>query len=109
MTAVHHLEATIKRAVTALVEALDPEQVILFGSAARGEFGPNSDLDFLVVLHVGKDTFPLHAKAQRALWDIDALIDVLFTTPERFSARKTIIGTIEEPAHREGKVVYARA
>ena len=32
-----------------VVEVADPDKIILFGSAARGRMGPNSDLDLLVV------------------------------------------------------------
>ncbi len=35
--------------VRRVVEAADPEKIILFGSAARGTMGPDSDLDLLVI------------------------------------------------------------
>jgi HEPN domain/Nucleotidyltransferase domain len=35
--------------VRRVVEAAQPDKIILFGSAARGEMGPNSDIDFLVI------------------------------------------------------------
>jgi len=35
--------------VQRIVAVADPEKIILFGSAARGELGPDSDLDLLVV------------------------------------------------------------
>jgi len=36
-----------------IVETANPLKIILFGSAARGELGPNSDLDILVVIPSG--------------------------------------------------------
>ena len=39
----------INELVRRIVEAVHPQRVILFGSAARGEMGPNSDLDVLVM------------------------------------------------------------
>ncbi len=33
-----------------LVDFYHPERIYLFGSAARGDYGPDSDLDFCVVL-----------------------------------------------------------
>ena len=42
-------EALLQRMTAALVEAADPEQVILFGSRARGDAGPESDVDLIVV------------------------------------------------------------
>jgi len=35
--------------VDEVVRATDPDEVILFGSVARGEDGPDSDIDLLVV------------------------------------------------------------
>ncbi len=39
----------LSEVVRRVVEAAAPEKIILFGSAARGEMGPDSDLDLLVV------------------------------------------------------------
>ena len=41
--------AMIERVIDAIVATVQPERIILFGSAARGEMHENSDLDFLVV------------------------------------------------------------
>ena len=43
----------IEEAVRRIVEAVHPRRIILFGSAARGEMGPNSDVDLLVVVRDG--------------------------------------------------------
>src|SRR5690606_20106517 len=40
----------IPEVVEDIVASVEPAQIILFGSAARGEMGPDSDLDLLVVL-----------------------------------------------------------
>ena len=42
-------ETLLGRMVTAIVDAADPEQVILFGSRARGDARPGSDVDLVVV------------------------------------------------------------
>jgi len=39
------LDEIVKR----VVAVADPDKIILFGSAARGEMGPNSDLDLLII------------------------------------------------------------
>lgn len=102
------LEAILERAVKALVEAVDPEQIILFGSAARGEFGEDSDLDFLVVVDDEKSLPEARLRARRALRGLGAPKDLVYTTPQAFEQRKHLIGSIEEPAHREGRVLYER-
>ena len=40
----------IGRMVKRIVKQFDPEQVILFGSQARGDAGPDSDVDLLIVM-----------------------------------------------------------
>ena len=40
--------------VRRIVEVAEPEEIILFGSAARGTMGPNSDLDLLVAWEPGR-------------------------------------------------------
>ena len=42
-------DALLERMVRAIVEEVDPEQVILFGSRARGDATAESDFDFIVV------------------------------------------------------------
>ena len=42
-------EGILQEIVRRIVEVAKPEKIILFGSAARGELGPDSDLDFLII------------------------------------------------------------
>ena len=39
----------LQEIIRRVVETAQPEKIIMFGSAARGEMGPNSDVDLLVV------------------------------------------------------------
>lgn len=43
-------EATLERMVRAIVEEVGPEQVILFGSRARGDQRKDSDIDLIVMM-----------------------------------------------------------
>ena len=42
-------QEVLDEVVRRIVEVAQPEKIILFGSAVRGEMGPNSDVDLLVV------------------------------------------------------------
>ncbi|MCZ6680040.1 MAG: nucleotidyltransferase domain-containing protein [Candidatus Poribacteria bacterium] len=42
----------IAELVQRVVEAIHPKRILLFGSAARREMGPNSDLDVLVIMQM---------------------------------------------------------
>ena len=54
-------------AVRRIVAVADPERIILFGSAARGEPKPDSDLDILVVKDGDYDHYQLTSELYRAL------------------------------------------
>lgn len=94
--------------VRRIVERFDPDQIILFGSHARGAGGPDSDIDLLVVMSVQGSRREKQVEIRLALHDLEFAKDVIVTTPEDFSWRKEIPGTIERPAAREGRVLYAR-
>src|SRR5438094_6312301 len=93
----------IGRMVKRIVKRFDPEQIILFGSQARGDAGPDSDVDLLVVMHVDGDVREKRLKIRGALHDIPVPVDIIVTSPEDFAWRKDVVGTIEWPATREGK------
>ncbi|MFA6242473.1 MAG: nucleotidyltransferase domain-containing protein [Candidatus Hydrogenedentales bacterium] len=105
--AVSH-DASIRRMVQRIVLGFDPERIILFGSHARGNPGPDSDVDLMVVVSVPGSKRERQLEIRLALHDIRVPKDIIVSTPEEFEWRKSIVGTIEEPAAREGKVLYAR-
>jgi hypothetical protein len=76
---------------------------------ARGDAGPDSDVDLLVVMPVSGPIRQKGVEIGVALQDIRLPKDVIVTTPEEFEWGKDTIGTIEWPAVREGKALYARA
>jgi uncharacterized protein len=100
--------ADIDRMVKRIVKKFRPERVILFGSQARGEAGPDSDVDLLVVMDFEGTAFDKELEIRLALHDVRVPKDIIVTTPEDFTCRKDIVGTIEWPAAREGTVLYAR-
>lgn len=103
-----NMKTVIDRLVKRIVAQFHPEQVILFGSHARGDAGPDSDVDFLVVMPVEGSVREKRLDIRLALREYHGPLDVVVTTPEKYSWRKDIVGTIEYPASREGKVLYAR-
>ena len=98
----------IRQMVRRIVRQFRPERIILFGSHARGDAGPDSDVDLLVVMPVEGSRREKAVEIGVALHDIRLPKDIIVTTPEDFETRKEIAGTIERPAARQGKVLYAR-
>jgi predicted nucleotidyltransferase len=98
----------IQRMVKRIVSRFAPDRIILFGSHARGCAGPDSDVDLLIIMPVQGSKQEQAIKIGVALHDIRIPKDLIVVTPEEFEWRKDVIGTIEWPAWREGKVLYAR-
>ena len=89
-----------------LVGQFHPERIILFGSYARGQADPKSDLDILVVCPIRGKRRDLMVAMDRSLRGLGLARDVIVLTPEEFDRAKQIPGTIAGPAWREGKVLY---
>ena len=101
-------ERAIRMMVQRLVDRFDPDQIILFGSQARGTAGPGSDVDLLVVMPVAGSKWEERVEMRIALHDIAVPKDILLATPEEIAQDRDLVGTIIRPALREGKVLYAR-
>jgi predicted nucleotidyltransferase len=95
--------------VKRIVKKHNPEKIILFGSQARSDAGPTSDVDILVVIDFSGPKLRKMVELQDVSDDVALPVDILVTTPEDFAWRKDVVGTIEWPATREGRVLYARA
>jgi predicted nucleotidyltransferase len=94
--------------VRRIVAVSDPQQIILFGSYARGDTGPDSDLDLLVVKDVEA---PRQESIQirRALRGLLVPIDVIVATPQHINQHRHTVGLIYRPALQEGKVLYEQS
>ncbi len=101
-------EQAIQLMVDRLVERFDPDQIILFGSQARGTAGPGSDVDLLVIMPVTGSKRARQLELRIALHDIAVPKDIILATPDEVARRRDIVGTIIRPALREGRVLYAR-
>ena len=89
-----------------VVEAAQPDKIVLFGSAARGEMGPNSDLDLLVIKGGKFNYWRLLTTIYRQLRDTEAAVDVVLVTPDDVERYGDSPCLVIYPALREGKVVY---
>ena len=103
------VQKKIEEMVRRIVERFHPEQVILFGSYARGQAGPDSDVDLLVVMAVSGSKRKLAVEIDLAVAGMGLPKDIIVVTPEEMARTKDIIGTIVYPAVREGRVMYDRA
>ena len=95
----------LQEIVRRIVRVAKPEKIILFGSAAREEMRPDSDLDFLVIKSC-KSRRKTARKIRRRLIGIGIPKDIIVATPEDIERYKDTIGLIYRPALKEGKVLY---
>ncbi|MGH7148199.1 MAG: nucleotidyltransferase domain-containing protein [Nitrospiraceae bacterium] len=98
----------IETIVQRLVAALTPERIYLFGSHARGDAGPDSDYDLLVVVHTS--ALPRYRRDQaafNALLGVGVAKDVLVLTHDEFERQKTVVCSLPATVEREGMLLYA--
>jgi predicted nucleotidyltransferase len=95
--------------VRRVLSAARPERIILFGSAARGEMGKDSDIDLLIVERSEGRRHDRAVAIRDAIGEIGWPVDVLIIAPERFEKTKNLIGGIAYPAHKYGRVLYEAA
>ncbi len=105
-------DALLQRMTAALVEAADPEQVILFGSRARGEAGPDSDVDLIVVeaepFGPERDRFAEALRLWRTLGGFRVAADVLVYSRDEVEYWRDSLNHVLARALREGRILYER-
>ena len=100
----------LREVIDRLVEAYRPERIYLFGSTARGEAGPDSDYDLLVVVADDADRDRRRSRlAYQALRGTGIAADVLVSTRSRFDARARVVASLPATVLREGRLLHAAA
>jgi predicted nucleotidyltransferase len=101
-------DPALVRIIRLLVTAYEPEQIFLFGSRARGDAGPDSDYDLLLVV---ADHAPPERKrsklAYRVLWGTGTAADVVVWTRSAFDSRVHLAASLPATVMREGKLLHA--
>ena len=100
------LQEEIQAFANRIVECLQPEKVILFGSYAYGDPTPDSDVDLLVVM----DFQPGERKSLeiRKALDFSFSLDLIVKTPQDVERRYQGYDPLIRHALNQGKVLYDR-
>lgn len=88
-----------------VVEVAQPERIILFGSAARGDMNRHSDIDLLIIKEC-EDPLELMGQIRRNLRRVGAAVDAIVVTPQAVERYKDSHALVIKPALREGRIVY---
>lgn len=98
-----------QKLIDGVVRQFDPVEVYLFGSQARGDARPDSDIDLYVVVDDAKaatlNTARTIGEARSAY---DGAVDIVVMSASRYAERKHLVGTLAEIVNDEGLRVYAR-
>ena len=105
-------DALLDQMVQAIVAEVDPEQVILFGSRARGDAREDSDVDLVVV--EAEPFGPERSRRQELVRLYHALVefpistDILVYSHDDVDYWRDSLNHVLARALREGKVLYER-
>jgi predicted nucleotidyltransferase len=100
-------DPVLSEVVRRLAEVYHPLRIYLFGSTARGDAGPNSDYDLMVI--VPEDALPqLQSEdlAYRALRGTGTAADVLVWTRNDFDGQLHLKASLPSTIIREGRLLY---
>ncbi|MDR3171455.1 MAG: nucleotidyltransferase domain-containing protein [Treponema sp.] len=94
--------------VSLIVSIASPDQIILFGSYARGDNTEKSDLDLLIVKKNLENGRKIIDTLYRSFFDndIDIAVDLLTIDYDKYNKLKNEIGYIYKTISKEGKVIY---
>lgn len=96
----------LERIVRRIVDAVAPEKIVLFGSAAKGAMKPSSDFDLLVIKSGDYHHIELAQRIYMAIGRRDFAVDITVATPEEVEKYGDEHCLVIYPALHEGRVVY---
>ena len=99
----------IAEIVRRILTVIQPDRIILFGSAATGQMTKDSDIDLLIVEPDTKEKRSEYVRIIKSLRGLGYPFDILFITTEWFEDSKEVVGGIAYPANKYGKVIYNAA
>ena len=102
------VDAAIAEMVKIIVEGWDPQQIILFGSRARGDYHQYSDVDLVVVLDEAEERAELARQMSAALECTGIERDIFISTPADVVRQATVVGTVERAAMFDGRTLYVK-
>lgn len=103
------VQDSILEMVRRIAAQFHPDKIILFGSHARGQARPDSDVDILIVMPVEGSKRRKATEIDGALADRRIPLDLIVVTPEEFERARHQVGSVLRPAALEGLVLYDRA
>ncbi len=101
------VDPRVREVVGRIVAEFAPSMVLLFGSRARGDARPDSDIDLIVVWKDENPPFNRTAAVRLALGRVGFPMDLAVVTPDEFARFSGWRGHVFYSAAREGVVLHA--
>ena len=98
----------IQDIVRRVVETVQPQRVVLFGSRARGDSRPDSDFDLLVITESDEPRYRRSIPLYVALADLPVEVEVVVYTPDEVAEWSAVPQAFVSTAVREGITLYER-
>ena len=99
----------LEKVVERIVDGIQPDRIILFGSQAREDYSGDSDYDICVIKEGIVHRRKLAQQIYRMLYGIGIAVDVIVETPESFDELKDDPFLIYREIARDGKVLYEKS
>lgn len=102
-------EAIIDQIVRKIVDQVNPLQVILFGSYARGMPNIDSDVDLFVIVESNLPRHKRSAKIRLLFSPAPCPLDILVYTPQEVESCSGVVNHIVTHVMTTGKILYERS
>ena len=102
------MDKYIEQVKDIIISQVNPDQIILFGSRARGDCREDSDYDFLILKKGLFDSGDVTQKLRKTLYKsgLREPMDIIIMNSERYSNLINVVGYIYKVIKTEGKIIY---
>jgi predicted nucleotidyltransferase len=102
-------EKLLSEIVTRILSVGSPVRIVLFGSRARGQARPDSDLDLLIIEESGLPRYRRAARYYLALTGAFPAKDIVVWSPREVAEWQGVANSLISTALREGTTLYERS
>ena len=99
----------LERVIERIVQGVQPDRIILFGSQARGNYSEESDYDLCIIKAGVKHRRRLAQQIYRLLYGTGLAVDIIVETPESFDKLKDDPFLIYREIMNDGKILYEKS
>jgi uncharacterized protein len=100
-------KTVLDKIIAVILQQTQPLKILLFGSAARGDFSPVSDIDIMIVIPEGIDGFQVAWSIYPKLTNLGVGVDLVIVTSSDLEKKRHDKSLVFHSALSEGIELYA--